>query len=49
MNLPIPAPDWINSRVRLKSKQPTRVRIAGGLSAMLWIGVLSFGRLIAYL
>ena len=28
---------------------PALVRVAGALSAVLWIGVLSFGRLIAYL
>lgn len=30
-------------------RPPGRVRVAGALSALLWIGVLSFGRLIAYL
>lgn len=31
------------------AQPPARVRVAGALSAMLWVGVLSFGRLIAYL
>lgn len=31
------------------ARPPARVRVAGLLSALLWIGVLSFGRLIAYL
>lgn len=30
-------------------KPPARVRVAALLSAVLWVGVLSFGRLIAYL
>lgn len=31
------------------ARPPLRVRVAGAISAALWVGVLSFGRLIAYL